>query len=129
MGSLAAGNGTAGHASNGDGAADHALALELNGAGNGHKAGVADQALELETNGAGNGNGHKAVVVTERAAPVLQANGGGKIKKKISPKDKYWVAADDGEVAAAAADGGEDGRRPLLYRNFRVKGILLHPYR
>lgn len=106
MGSLAAANGaSAGHASNGDGVADQALALE-NGTGNGHKAGVAD-----------------------RAAPVLQANGGSKVAKKISPKDKYWVAADEGEMAAAIADGGEDGRRPLLYRTFKVKGILLHPYR
>ncbi|KAM0900813.1 hypothetical protein ACQ4PT_020384 [Festuca glaucescens] len=103
MGSLAAGNGAADHASNGGGLADQALALEINGAGNGHKAGV--------------------------AAPVLQANGGGKVKKKVSPKDKYWVAADDGDMEAATADGGEDGRRPLLYRNFKVKGILLHPYR
>ncbi|VAH29130.1 probable mixed-linked glucan synthase 8 isoform X1 [Triticum urartu] len=104
MGSLAAANG-AGHASNGAGVADQALALE-NGTGNGHKAGVAN-----------------------RATPALQANGGSKVAKKISPKDKYWVAADEGEMAAAIADGGEDGRRPLLYRTFKVKGILLHPYR
>lgn len=108
MGSLAAGNGTAGHASNGGGVVDQALALEINGAGNGHKA---------------------SVVADRAAAPVLQANGGGRIKKKISPKDKYWVAADEGDMAAAIEDGGEDGRRPLLFRNYRVKGILLHPYR
>nr|BAJ91893.1 predicted protein [Hordeum vulgare subsp. vulgare] len=104
MGSLAAANG-AGHASNGAGVADQALALE-NGTGNGHKASDAN-----------------------RATPVQQANGSSKAAGKVSPKDKYWVAVDEGEMAAAIADGGEDGRRPLLYRTFKVKGILLHPYR
>ena len=106
MGSLAAGNG----ASNGGGGADQVLALE---------------------NGVGNGQHKASVVVADRAAQAPQGNGdgGGKAKTKISPKDKYWVAADEGEMAAATQDGGEDGRRPLLYRTFKVKGILLHPYR
>lgn len=98
-------------------------------AGNG--GGVADQALALEIGAGINGQQHKAAAAVVARAPVL-ANGGagGKAtKKKISPKDRYWVAADEGEMEAATADGGEDGLRPLLYRNFRVRGILLHPYR
>ncbi|KAL5199101.1 hypothetical protein ABZP36_002613 [Zizania latifolia] len=63
-------------------------------------------------------------------APAPTTNGGGKgARERVSPMDKYWVPADEGDMAAAAADGGEDGRRPLLYRTFGVKGVLLHPYR
>ncbi|CAD6217698.1 unnamed protein product [Miscanthus lutarioriparius] len=68
----------------------------------------------------------------------VAANGNGKQhgtrerKKKpavVSPMDKYWTPIDDKEAAEAVEDGGEDGRRPLLFRTYRVKGILLHPYR
>ncbi|BAF21862.2 probable mixed-linked glucan synthase 3 [Oryza sativa Japonica Group] len=44
-------------------------------------------------------------------------------------KGKHWAAADKGERRAAKECGGEDGRRPLLFRSYRVKGSLLHPYR
>jgi hypothetical protein len=47
----------------------------------------------------------------------------------VSPMDKYWTPVDDKEAAEAIDDGGEDGRRPLLFRTYKVKGILLHPYR
>lgn len=47
---------------------------------------------------------------------------------EVGAKDKYWVPADEKEMLAAHECGGEDGR-PLLYRTFKVKGILLHPYR
>ncbi|CAN6211939.1 unnamed protein product [Urochloa humidicola] len=41
---------------------------------------------------------------------------------------KYWVPAYEEDTVAAEECGGGDGR-PLLYRTFKVKGILLHPYR
>ncbi|KAG8080168.1 hypothetical protein GUJ93_ZPchr0007g4568 [Zizania palustris] len=62
-------------------------------------------------------------------APAANGGGGKGARERVSPMDKYWVPADEGDMAAAAADGGEDGRRPLLYRTFGVKGVLLHPYR
>uniref|UniRef100_A0A0A9DAF5 CSLF3-cellulose synthase-like family F n=1 Tax=Arundo donax TaxID=35708 RepID=A0A0A9DAF5_ARUDO len=43
-------------------------------------------------------------------------------------KHKYWVPAGKEEELAAVECAGEDGR-PLLYRTFKVKGVLLHPYR
>ncbi|TVU38487.1 hypothetical protein EJB05_11859, partial [Eragrostis curvula] len=78
-------------------------------------------------NGHGAGNG---VVVA--AGPVANGNGRhhrGKRKPAIDPKDKYWTPVDEKESAAAVEDGGEDGRRPLLFRTFKVKAILLLPYR
>lgn len=68
---------------------------------------------------------------------AVAANGNGKQlgtrkrtkKPAVSPMDKYWTPIDDKEAAEAVLDGGEDGRRPLLFRTYRVKGILLHPYR
>ncbi|TVU38484.1 hypothetical protein EJB05_11856, partial [Eragrostis curvula] len=43
-------------------------------------------------------------------------------------KGKYWTAADKAERQAAKESGGEDGR-VLLFRKYKVKGSLLHPYR
>ena len=69
------------------------------------------------------------------AKPLL-ANDNGKAGRAggIS-EDKYWVPVDEEEeeeeeVLAAEEDGGKDcRRRPLLYRTFKVKGILLQTYR
>ncbi|CAL5062254.1 unnamed protein product [Urochloa decumbens] len=64
-------------------------------------------------------------------ADPLLANGGtgtGRSGAGSKDKKKYWVPADEEEILAAEGRGGEDGR-PLLYRTFKVKGILLHPYR
>lgn len=66
-------------------------------------------------NGGGGGGGGSKGATTRRA--------------KVSPMDRYWVPTDEKEMAAAVADGGEDGRRPLLFRTFTVSGILLQPYR
>uniref|UniRef100_A0ACD6AB30 Uncharacterized protein n=1 Tax=Avena sativa TaxID=4498 RepID=A0ACD6AB30_AVESA len=43
-------------------------------------------------------------------------------------KGKNWEAADKEAWHAAEESGGEDGR-PLLFRTYKVKGTLLHPYR
>ncbi|CAN6168387.1 unnamed protein product [Urochloa humidicola] len=66
---------------------------------------------------------------TSLADPLL-ANGAGTGRGGAGSKEKnkYWVPADEEEILAAEERGGEDGR-PLLYRTFKVKGILLHPYR
>ena len=49
-------------------------------------------------------------------------------KKQVGTKGKYWDAADKEARRAAKESGGEDGR-PLLFRTYKVKGTLLHPYR
>nr|CAB3454608.1 unnamed protein product [Digitaria exilis] len=64
-------------------------------------------------------------------APLLASvNGHGAGTKKAGHgvKGKYWVASDKAERRAAKESGGEDGRA-LLYRTYKVKGALLHPYR
>ncbi|KAL6657843.1 hypothetical protein ACP70R_005623 [Stipagrostis hirtigluma subsp. patula] len=82
-------------------------------------------------NGAGDHGGSNGVVV---AGPPV-ANGNGKHRAtagrrvKVNPSDKYWTPVDEKEAAAAVEDGGEDGRRPLLFRTFKVEAILLLPYR
>ena len=84
--------------------------------------------------GSSENNGSVAGSTTE-APPSVAANGNGKrhgARKRrpaVNPKDRYWTPIDEKEAAAAVEDGGEDGRRPLLFRTYRVKGILLHPYR
>ncbi|KAG8080166.1 hypothetical protein GUJ93_ZPchr0007g3333 [Zizania palustris] len=61
--------------------------------------------------------------------PLLVSRlGGGVARKAAGAKGKYWAAADKGERRAAKECGGEDGR-PLLFRSYKVKGALLHPYR
>jgi len=64
------------------------------------------------------------------ADPLLPSGDGAGRAAGASSKDKNknWVPADEEEVLAAEERGGEDGR-PLLYRTFKVRGILLHPYR
>ena len=64
------------------------------------------------------------------ADPLLPGGDGTGRAAGASSKDKNknWVPADEEEVLAAEERGGEDGR-PLLYRTFKVRGILLHPYR
>ncbi|RCV13448.1 hypothetical protein SETIT_2G347600v2 [Setaria italica] len=62
----------------------------------------------------------------------LLANGGGTGRwAGASGKDnrKYWVPADEEETVAAGEERGGEDSRPLLYRTFKVKGIILHPYR
>ncbi|GJN11424.1 hypothetical protein PR202_ga29617 [Eleusine coracana subsp. coracana] len=87
-------------------------------------------------NGASHGDSSNGAVVADRGAAPAVANGNGKqhngrtrTKPAVNPKDKYWTPIDDKEAAAAVEDGGEDGRRPLLFRTFKVKAILLLPYR
>nr|ABZ01581.1 cellulose synthase-like CslF9 [Hordeum vulgare] len=49
----------------------------------------------------------------------------------VGAKDKYWVPADEREILASQSSGGgeQDGRAPLLYRTFRVKGFFINLYR
>ncbi|NP_001409116.1 probable mixed-linked glucan synthase 9 isoform 1 [Oryza sativa Japonica Group] len=58
------------------------------------------------------------------ADPLLPAGGGGG-----GGKDKYWVPADEEEEICRGEDGGRPPAPPLLYRTFKVSGVLLHPYR
>lgn len=62
------------------------------------------------------------------ADPLLVSRDHGSTKKQVGPKGKYWEAADKVERRAAKESGGEDGRQ-LLFRTYKVKGTLLHPYR
>ncbi|KAF0905130.1 hypothetical protein E2562_000927 [Oryza meyeriana var. granulata] len=41
-------------------------------------------------------------------------------------KDDVWVAVDESDVSGAT---GGDGGRPTLFRTYKVKGRILHPYR
>jgi hypothetical protein len=61
---------------------------------------------------------------------LVTATGHGATPRKagLGAKGKYWVAADKAERMAAKEAGGEDGRA-LLFRKYKVKGGLLHPYR
>ncbi|KAF7008084.1 hypothetical protein CFC21_022941 [Triticum aestivum] len=61
------------------------------------------------------------------ADPLLASRDGG-AKKPVGAKGKHWVAADKDQRRAAKESGGEEGR-PLLFRTYKVKGTLLHPYR
>lgn len=74
---------------------------------------------------AGNGGG--------LADPLLANSGNGMGRAGAISKDKkYWVPVDEEEevLATAEEDGSKDcRRRPLLYRTFKVKGILLQTYR
>lgn len=74
----------------------------------------------VPTSVAANGNGKQHGTRKQRRRPAAAV---------VSPMDKYWTPVDDKEAAEAVEDGGEDGRRPLLFRTYKVKGILLHPYR
>jgi 1,4-beta-D-xylan synthase len=65
------------------------------------------------------------------ADPLLANDNGTGRTSAISKHKKYWVPVDEEEeeVLAAEEDGSKDCRRPLLYRTFKVKGILLQTYR
>lgn len=71
-----------------------------------------------------------AVRVDDDAAGLskpLLANGKEK-KGAVKASERYWVDVDQPDVASAADLEGGSGR-PLLFRNRRVKNILLYPYR
>ncbi|KAL6856092.1 hypothetical protein ACP4OV_018894 [Aristida adscensionis] len=59
---------------------------------------------------------------------LVGANGAAPKKAGYGAKGRHWVASDKAERQAAKESGGEDGRA-LLFRNYKVKGALLHPYR
>lgn len=87
-------------------------------------------------NGAGvhGGSSNNGTAVADGRPAAVNGNGkhhNGRTRTKpaVNPKDKYWTPIDEKEAAAAVEDGGEDGRRPLLFRTFKVKAILLLPYR
>jgi mixed-linked glucan synthase len=62
-------------------------------------------------------------------SPLL-GNANGRATKKVGTiEDKYWVPADEAERRAASKSGGEDGRPPLLFRTYKLKAAILHPYR
>ncbi|CAN6168393.1 unnamed protein product [Urochloa humidicola] len=72
---------------------------------------------------AGAGNGHDSGGLGE---PLL-ANGGGEKVQSVED-DKYWADIDQPEALEPGdLEGGR--RRPLLFRNKRVKRTILYPYR
>ncbi|CAN6168390.1 unnamed protein product [Urochloa humidicola] len=62
------------------------------------------------------------------ADPLLAVGNGAATKQESGVEGKYWVPADEAERRAAYESGGEDGR-PLLFRKYKLKGAILHPYR
>jgi hypothetical protein len=65
-------------------------------------------------------------------AAVTVANGGAEpaAEKKRSAEDRYWVDIDQPEALEPAdVESGHGGRRPLLFRNKKVKRSILYPYR
>ncbi|CAO1941653.1 unnamed protein product [Urochloa humidicola] len=62
------------------------------------------------------------------ADPLLAVGNGDATKQESGVEGKYWVPADEEERRAAYESGGEDGR-PLLFRKYKLKGAILHPYR
>lgn len=65
------------------------------------------------------------------AYPLL-ADGSGATKTEeecgAEAEGKYWVAADEAERQAVTDCGAEDGRA-LLFRTYKLRGAILHPYR
>jgi hypothetical protein len=61
-------------------------------------------------------------------ADPLLAVGPGAIKQESGAEGKYWVEAGEAERRAVTECGGEDGRR-LLFRTYKLRGAILHPYR
>ncbi|KAF0905129.1 hypothetical protein E2562_000926 [Oryza meyeriana var. granulata] len=59
---------------------------------------------------------------------VSRTSIGAERKAAAGTKRKYWAAADKRERRATNECSGEDGR-PLLFRSYKVKDALLHPYR
>lgn len=64
------------------------------------------------------------------ADPLLLADGnnGATKTKECGAEGKYWVAADEAERQAVTDCGAEDGR-PLLFKTYKLRGAILHPYR
>lgn len=65
-------------------------------------------------------------------ATVTVANGRRDLaaEKRRSAEDRYWVDIDQPEALEPAdVESGRAGRRPLLFRNKRVKRSILYPYR
>uniref|UniRef100_A0A0D9X064 Glycosyltransferase 2-like domain-containing protein n=1 Tax=Leersia perrieri TaxID=77586 RepID=A0A0D9X064_9ORYZ len=77
--------------------------------------------------GAGEGNGNASLINPLLVSRISSIGADRKAAAGVA-KGKYWAAADKAERRAAKENGGEDGR-PLLYRSYKVKGALLHPYR
>ncbi|KAL6657834.1 hypothetical protein ACP70R_005614 [Stipagrostis hirtigluma subsp. patula] len=94
----------------------------ITGARDGGNGGLAEPLL------ANGGGVHPAVPVAATAV-----NGSGLAgKKKESAEDRYWEDVDQPEALVAPAadvESGAGGRRPLLFRNKRVKRHILYPYR
>jgi hypothetical protein len=65
------------------------------------------------------------------AVPLL-ADGSGATKTEeecgAEAEGKYWVAADEAERQAVTDCGAEDGRA-LLFRTYKLRDAILHPYR
>ncbi|KAL6657839.1 hypothetical protein ACP70R_005619 [Stipagrostis hirtigluma subsp. patula] len=61
------------------------------------------------------------------ADPLLE-NGKGAADEQAGVEGRCWVAADEAARRVVNESGGEDGR-PLLYRTYKLKGAILHPYR
>ncbi|KAL5197949.1 hypothetical protein ABZP36_001461 [Zizania latifolia] len=77
--------------------------------------------VEAATNGDGGGGEGESGRWTPAAKRPVNEGGKGDV----------WVAVDEADVSggAAAAAGCEDGGRPPLFRTYKVKGSILHPYR
>jgi len=92
------------------------------GARDGHaKSGLGEPLLR---NGGGGG--------VHAGAAVTVANGVAEpaAEKKRSAEDRYWVDIDQPEALEPAdVESGRGGRRPLLFRNKKVKRSILYPYR
>ncbi|KAM0915206.1 hypothetical protein ACQ4PT_010980 [Festuca glaucescens] len=70
------------------------------------------------------GGDHGDIAVRE-ADPLLPASNDEDIV--VGAMGKHWVPADEKEILASQECGG--GMPPLLYRTFRVKGMLINLYR
>uniref|UniRef100_J3MLW4 Glycosyltransferase 2-like domain-containing protein n=1 Tax=Oryza brachyantha TaxID=4533 RepID=J3MLW4_ORYBR len=73
--------------------------------------------VEITSNGAGGGGDGQ----DGRWPPASRRVGDG------GGRDDVWVSVDEAEVSSGASGGG--GGRPTLFRTYKVKGSILHPYR
>uniref|UniRef100_A0A0D9X062 Uncharacterized protein n=1 Tax=Leersia perrieri TaxID=77586 RepID=A0A0D9X062_9ORYZ len=71
------------------------------------------------TNGNGVAGGDAAAATGSHTAKRNISDGG--------KDDDVWVAVDEADVSGAS--GGDGGGRPPLFRTYKVKGSILHPYR
>jgi hypothetical protein len=78
-------------------------------------------------------NGNRGGVHANAALTTTVASGSGhgqsKRKTRESSDDKYWVDIAQPEALEPADVETGSRRRPLLFRNKRVKPYLLYPYR